>query len=301
MDGRCPACRDGRSRIAAVVRGLRFRRCHSCGSLFAERRPPDRALHSLYDGEGYFARRRLGPPRPWGYQDYLRDRAHIERKFDGVLDRLERHVKPGRLLDVGAGPGFMVSRAAQRGWSARGLDVNGWAVRYARSHDVDVRPGTLADERVEGDDRFDAVTMMDLLEHVPDPGAAVAQAAKITRPGGALAVLTPDAGAPLGRLLGRRWPELTRAPAHLVLFSAAGLSRLLGRHGYQVLGAHSVGKTSTLSTLVCDAAPAAPWLAGLARPVLERTRLADRTATVDLRTKVCMYARLVASPGKCCG
>ncbi len=135
--------------------------------------------------------------------------------------------------------------------------------------------------------------MMDVMEHLPRPDEAVAEAARVTRPGGHLAVLTPNARSLLGRALGRRWPEVLRAPGHLVLFSAAGLARLLGRHGYEVLGAHSVGKTTSTGTLLADVSPAAPKIAGLLRPLTERGPLAGRTLTVDPRTKLCLYARLV--------
>lgn len=226
-----------------------------------------------------------------GYGDYLADRDGIEAKFDRILARLERHVEPGELLDVGAGPGLMVAAAERRGWRASGVDLNPWAARYAGERlGVEVSPGTLGAAALERS-RLDAVTMLDLLEHEHDPGAMVAEAARVTRPGGLLAVLTPDAAAPLSRLLGRRWPEVMRAPGHLVLFSVAGLSRLIERHGYELLERHSVGKTARLVTLHADAAPAAPTAARLVAPLLARGPLARRVVTLDPRTKFCLYAR----------
>jgi 2-polyprenyl-3-methyl-5-hydroxy-6-metoxy-1,4-benzoquinol methylase len=277
-----------------AVPGFRWRRCGSCRSLFVEDPPTDRRLASLYTGEDYFARDRLGPPGAvLGYSDYLADREHIEAKFDAVLRRLERHGAGGELLDVGAGTGFMLAAGARRGWRGTGIEPNPWAVQYAREKvGVEVRAGTFGAVPVEGR-RYGAVTMMDLIEHLPRPDDAVAEAARITRPGGHLAILTPHARSLLGRALGRRWPEVLRAPGHLVLFSAAGLARLLRRHGYEVLGAHSVGKTTSAGTLVADASPTAPKVARLIRPLAERWPLAARTVTVDPRTKLCLYARLV--------
>jgi SAM-dependent methyltransferase len=275
-----------------VVRELRFRRCRACGSLFIENPPPRSVTARLYRDERYFARRRLGPVgEVCGYRDYLADRDGIEAKFDRVLARLERHVEPGELLDVGAGPGLMVAAAERRGWRASGIDLNPWAARYAVERlGVEVSPGTLAAAALEGN-RFDAVTMLDLLEHEHDPDATIAEAARVTRPGGLLAVVTPDAAAPVSRLLGRRWPEVMRAPGHLVLFSVAGLSRLIERNGYELLERHSVGKTARLATLHADVAPAAPAAARLVAPLLARGPLARRVVTLDARTKFCLYAR----------
>lgn len=288
----CPACGRRAARPAMTVRDLHFRRCRGCASLFVENPPPRSVTAQLYRDERYFARRRLGPVgEVCGYRDYLADRDGIEAKFDRVLAHLERHAEPGELLDVGAGPGLMVAAARRRGWSASGVDLNPWAARYAGERiGVEVRPGTLAAAGLERG-RFDAVTMLDLLEHEHDPGATLTQAARVTRPGGLLAVLTPDAAAPVSRLLGRRWPEVLRAPGHLVLFSVAGLSRLIERHGYEPLERHSVGKTTCLATLHADVAPAAPAAARLVEPVFTRGPLARRVVTVDPRTKFCLYAR----------
>ena len=288
----CPACGRRATRPAMAVRELRFRRCRDCASLFVENPPPRSVTVQLYRDERYFARRRLGPSgEVCGYRDYLADRDGIEAKFDRVLARLELHGEPGELLDVGAGPGLMVAAAKRRGWRASGVDLNPWAARYAGERiGVEVRPGTLAAAGLERG-RFDAVTMLDLLEHEHDPGETLAEAARVTRPGGLLAILTPDAAAPVSRLLGRRWPEVIKAPGHLVLFSVSGLSRLLERHGYEVLEWHFVGKTTSLETLHADVAPAAPAAARIVGPLFTRGPLARRVVTVDPRTKFCLYAR----------
>jgi SAM-dependent methyltransferase len=271
-----------------------WRRCCECGSLFVQDPPPDDRIAALYRDQRYFARARLGSAdgRALGYHDYLADRQHIEAKFDAVLAHLERRRPRGELLDVGAGPGYLLAAAGRRGWRGSGVELNPWAAAHAREEvGVDVRTGAFGAVAIE-DERFGAVTMMDFIEHLPRPSEAVAEAARITRPGGVLAILTPDARSTVGRVLGRRWPEVMKAPGHLVLFSVGGLARLLRRHGYEVLARHSVGKTSRVGTLLADASPAAPGLAQLLRPLAERGPLAARAVTLDPRTKFCLYARL---------
>lgn len=256
--------------------------------------PPPEELASLYRDERYFARRLAirGGWRVLGYRDYLADRHHIERKFRRVLERLRRHGARQELLDVGAGPGFLLSAASELGLRGTGVELNPWAAAYAREElGVDVRTGAFGGVPLQAR-RFGAVTMMDFLEHVPRPDEAVAEAARVTRPGGLLAVLTPDAGSTVGRLLGSRWPELLRAPGHLTLFSPDGLTRLLEGRGYEVLGGHAVGKTSSPATLLADVSPAAPGASRLLRPLAESRLLAGRAWTVNPRIKVCLYARL---------
>jgi 2-polyprenyl-3-methyl-5-hydroxy-6-metoxy-1,4-benzoquinol methylase len=286
----CPACGSERTRPAFTAGGHRWRRCRSCSTLFLEDPPTPGELASLYAGRRYFANPEYPAGKLLGYRDYLADRAELEQKFDRVLAQLERLAPPGRLLDIGAGPGLLVAAAAERGWAAEGVDLNEWAARTARDElGVAVRAGTL-DGAGFPDESFDAVTMMDLIEHDPDPGALLAEAARVLRPGGALAIHTPDAGSFATRALGRRWPEVQRAPEHVVLFSVSGLSALLRERGLEPAGWHWLGKTSTLATLSADLAPAAPRLARPLHRWLASRPLGSRKLELDPRAKFCLYA-----------
>ena len=294
----CPACRSERSKPAMTVAGHDFHRCADCGSLWIQDPP---RTEELYSDESYFtAKPDMTAPgggiAPGYTGDYLRDRRNVEAKFERVLEHVERYAPPGRLLDVGCGPGFLLSVARERGWTVRGVDLNRWAADHARSEGLDVTCEALEAAAFE-DASFDAVTMMDLIEHVADPGALVAEAARITRPGGVLAIHTPDAGAPLSRVLGRRWPEVRRAGEHLVLLSLDGAMALLERSGYEPLGWHYEGKTSSLETLLEDVSLALPGAARVATPAIEGTALGRAQLELDPHTKFVVYARRAATDG----
>jgi 2-polyprenyl-3-methyl-5-hydroxy-6-metoxy-1,4-benzoquinol methylase len=276
-----------------AVAGHAFRRCGECASLWVEDPPPTEAIYS--DERYYTAKPDMataaGGITPGYTGDYLRDRPNVEAKFARVLEHLERYVSPGRLLDVGCGPGFLLAVARERGWDVRGVDVNRWAADHAREElGLDVTCERLESAAFK-DASFDAVTMMDLIEHVADPGALVAEAARITRPGGALAIHTPDAGSPVSRAMGRRWPEVRRAGEHLVLLSLQGAISLLERNGYEPLGWHYEGKTSTLQTLLEDVSLALPGAARVAAPAIEGTALGRARLELDPHTKFVVYAR----------
>jgi len=264
-----------------------------------ENPPPEDDVVDVYGGESYYCNPDFGRPETGGYhgyKDYLADRGHIEAKFGDVLASIECWKKPGRLLDVGAGPGFLVSTAVRRGWHATGVDPNPWAVRYGRSElGLDLRQGTLEQAEFE-DAYFDAVAMMDVIEHVPDPGGLLGEAARITRPGGVLALITPDSGSPVSRALGARWPEVQRVPEHLVLFSVRGLAALLNKSGYEVLGWHSIGKSSSLATLLADVSPVAPGVGRRFREAIAGTSAGDYVFELDPRTKFCLYALRTTTP-----
>ena len=127
MTALCPACGESRSRAAMRVREYAFRRCRNCRSLYVPDRPGAEVLDRLYEDERYFINEDYDSQKEdtfHGYLDYLQDRDHIEAKFSDVLERVERSRPPGKLLDVGAGPGFMLSAAVGRGWQAAGIEIN---------------------------------------------------------------------------------------------------------------------------------------------------------------------------------
>ena len=291
----CRACGSTRTTEAFTVETARYIRCRDCRSLFDADPPEPADLREIYTGAEYFVKAAdddAAGDTLWGYPaDYVSDRGNVEAKFDRVLAHLARYVQPGRLLDVGCGPGFLLTAARARGWDGVGIDLNEWAVGYGRDElGLDLRLGELADAGFK-DGEFDALTMMDLIEHVPDPDALIAEAARLVRPGGALAVLTPDAAARLSRAMGRRWPEVARPGEHTVLFSVEGLAALLSRHGFAATGWHSIGKTASLATLAADVAPAAPRAAARVRDWVSKRPLGDRVVEFDPRTKFCLYAR----------
>ena len=298
--GSCPACGSPETAKAFEAGGVAFRRCTACRSLFDPAPPGADELRELYEGREYFVK---DPEQAedgstlWGYpEDYVADRANSEAKFDRVLGHLERYVEPGRLLDVGSGPGFLLTAARARGWDAVGLDVNEWAASYAREElGLEVRLGEIGDAGI-AEAELDAITMMDLIEHVPDAVALVEEAAKLVRPGGAIAILTPDAGSPVSRALGARWPEVRRPGEHTILYSVQGLSRLLERCGFVACGWHPIGKVASLATLTADVEPVAPALLRPLREWMTGRRSGERTVEFDPRTKFCLYGRRLPDP-----
>ncbi len=182
-----------------------------------------------------------------GYDEY----GDLERSLRSTFRRrLARIRVPGpgaRLLDVGAAYGFGVAEAARAGWTACGVEVSAAAARRAAAlGDVAVADaGALPFAAAS----FDAVTMWDVLEHLPDPHAAVAEVARALRPGGSLVLTTGDVGSLAARVSGARW-HLYTLPEHLFFYTRRSLRILLEAHGLRVEALRADASRYTLGYLV---------------------------------------------------
>jgi 2-polyprenyl-6-hydroxyphenyl methylase/3-demethylubiquinone-9 3-methyltransferase len=149
-----------------------------------------------------------------------------------------------RVLDVGCGGGLLAEALTGAGAHVTGIDLAPGMIEVARLHaaqsQLAIEYRVCDAEQLANDApaTFDAVTCMEMLEHVPDPAAMVATLAALVRPGGAVFVSTLNrnlrafltaivAGEYLLRLLPRGTHEYERLirPAELARWGrAAGLT-----------------------------------------------------------------------------
>lgn len=108
------------------------------------------------------------------------------------LSVVERHMELAgqQVLDVGCGGGILSEAMAERGAQVTGIDLSQESLTVAELHaletgaDIRYRCVSVEDLAAEVPGTFDAVTCMELLEHVPDPGSVVDACARLVRPGG---------------------------------------------------------------------------------------------------------------------
>ena len=132
----------------------------------------------------------------------------------------------GHVLDVAAGTGLVSAELLRRGFQVTALDQSPemLALARARLHGRAEIVMASAESLPFEDARFDHLTFTYLLRYVDDPGATLAELARVVRPGGLVAMLEfgvpdgiarplwdlyVDVGLPLaGRVLGRGWDEV---------------------------------------------------------------------------------------------
>ena len=147
--------------------------------------------------------------------------------------------RPGRrLLDVGCGPGTVARAAHRAGFTTVGLDADASMLSLARRKAPQVALVHGALPRLPcADEQFDAVAANFLVNHTPDPRAALRELRRVTRPGGRLVVtIWTGAVSPLNSL----WNDVMAAasvipppskslpPDHDFDRTAEGLSGIMG-------------------------------------------------------------------------
>jgi len=133
-------------------------------------------------------------------------------------------VRPGsRVLEVGCGTGSNLSWLAEVG-PARGVELNPGGLAWARSagHTVDE---AAADALPFGDGEFGLLACLDVLEHVSDDRAALAEMRRVTAAGGTLLLTVPA--------YPRLFSEHDEAAGHRRRYGRAQLLELAGRTGWE--------------------------------------------------------------------
>jgi 2-polyprenyl-3-methyl-5-hydroxy-6-metoxy-1,4-benzoquinol methylase len=134
---------------------------------------------------------------PESYQGNYGEDEAIERYMLGEQTRVfyrkvltGLRVRRGRLLDLGCGYGGLLEEATRLGYDAQGIDLSQPLVTKARARGLKVECKSA--ENIDEAGAFDVVTMLDLIEHVPDPLALLASVRRALKPGGEFVVYTPN-------------------------------------------------------------------------------------------------------------
>jgi len=206
-------------------------RCVRCGTVRLDPRPPAERMADFYPPDLY-AR---SEPKT-GETDEIGRR--LDQYNDGLAERAARALTGGAtgktVLDVGCGDGRFLAALATRGaTSVTGLETDPVAAGLARRRTGgQVLESSLEDAGLP-DAAFDLVSLLHVLEHVPDPRATLGAARRVLRPCGVLFLALPNAASLEAAMFGRAWYHLD-LPRHLWGFGPRTLTRLLEEVGFVV-------------------------------------------------------------------
>jgi SAM-dependent methyltransferase len=206
---------------------FRFVRCARCSHLYLSPRPSPSDLGVIYPAHYYTLA---------GTGSLV---AKLRRLWEGKkVDVYRDALGPGpkRILDVGCGDGRFLDVLRDFGspdWELVGVDFDPKAVDRCRARGFTAYQKRVEDMAAE-DGTFDAVVMLQLIEHVEDPVVLSQRVFSLLRPGGVFVVETPNLAGWDYALFKKRWWGHYHFPRHWNLFSKASLEGMLTRAGFVI-------------------------------------------------------------------
>jgi SAM-dependent methyltransferase len=222
----CPLCSSEQSSHLFTTKDYLFaisghqfgiRKCTGCGCGFLSPRPTQADIGRYYPEAFYWAWEGAEGKLPWEEIIRRREKQLSAKKvwLDGVTS--------GKLLDVGAQKGEFLWFMQRAGWDVQGVEMDskvpnpgGMPIHYGDFLAMDF-----------GDEKFDAITLWAVLEHVYNPAMFIEKASALLKPGGRLVVLVTNLHS-----IQARYYQADDYPRHLTLFTRNSIALLCRRHHF---------------------------------------------------------------------
>ncbi len=189
-------------------------KCNDCGFVFSKKIPTNEELISHYDG--------------YGRNDYLSP--ITIKRYNEILDKLEKYRKTNKLIDVGCGIGYFLEEAKKRGWEVYGTEMTDKAVEICKQKGINIYHGELNISDFE-EGSFDVVTSFEVIEHIYNPQEEAKKFNYLLRKGGLLYLTTPNFNSFSRDILKDKW-SIIYYPEHLSYYTKKTINSLLSNNGF---------------------------------------------------------------------
>lgn len=196
-------------------------KCHECGFIIEFPRLSNEEIISGYTSAGNAGH----------------DSQYLQRvkSFEATIKRNLNSLPPApsRVLDIGCAGGAFVEAAGNLGYFAEGVEPAVDLVKSATDRGLKVREGTAETLATLISEKYDIVTLWDVIEHVLDPMITLDSAIDLLKADGVIVINIPDMGTPLARVVGKK--NWWISSVHIYHFSAKHIEKLLNVRGFGVV------------------------------------------------------------------
>jgi 2-polyprenyl-3-methyl-5-hydroxy-6-metoxy-1,4-benzoquinol methylase len=235
---KCDLCGQDEAELFLEKDGFNIVKCKNCSMVYVNPRLKSEKLSDLYNENV------ISP-----YHYYLETKNEDERTFEERINLIEKHSKPGKLLDVGCSIGTFSIVARNQGWEVFGVDINTQSVNYCRENlKLDVKAGDF--EKLDFPEGFfDVIIMNDFLEHVNSPSKALKKANSFLKKGGLIFIVTPKIDSLMAKISKDKWLHL-KPNEHIFYFSAKTMDSILKKTGFDVISIKPIGRYRNIGTIL---------------------------------------------------
>ncbi len=224
---RCPLCNGDEREVVFSRFGIDIVQCGSCGCGYAEKFPRDTA--DVYSSEEYL---------PIAQSDYLDNVTYRFERFgkerlsliDAYLDKVPADT---RLLDVGCGTGWFLEMAQKQGYKVFGQELGKELAAFTATR-LGITVWDRAFTAIDPNEHFDAITLFDVIEHVPNPREVLQSVCSHLNPEGIALMFTPNLDSFAFRTLKEK-SSLVMPVEHLYYFTEKSLRRIIEEAGLDVI------------------------------------------------------------------
>jgi SAM-dependent methyltransferase len=219
----CPLCNSASTRVFEV-KNFWIRDCVQCSHRFTELVAEANHVEKIYD-DAYFNGGGAG------YTDYLQEAEILQQRGRWYSQLLSKYARQGKVLDIGSAAGFILKGMTETGWHGVGIEPNESMAEFGRKQ-LNLEIYKTSIENFSTDEKFDLVTMIQVMAHFVKPKDIFNQVSKTLKNNGHLLIETWNRKSLSEKIFGTKWHEYS-PPSVLQFFSDEGIDQLAIENGYQ--------------------------------------------------------------------
>jgi len=210
----CLVCSGEELKLMNGYSAAHLVKCLACGFVFSQEIPSDEELQNHYKG--------------YGRNDYLSP--ITIKRYEELLDRMEKYRKTNKILDVGCGIGYFLEVAKRKGWEVHGTEYTDEAISICEGKGIEMKKGKLNTAYYENES-FDIITSFEVIEHINNPTEELNNFNELLRKGGLAYVTTPNFNSLLRYRLKSAYNVISY-PEHLSYYTPRTLKKVFLQHGF---------------------------------------------------------------------
>ena len=221
----CPVCKSNASKQIFTADGGVYVKCEPCEMVYLNPVFKDDALTKFYQNNNEVQSQVVS-----NEGDFYRI------IYQKGLDAITRTRSSGQLLDVGCSSGTFLDLARTAGWQTSGTDLNKAEVKVAISKGHKIYPTV---ESIDSGQKFDAISLWDVFEHIKDGHRFLTLLKHILAPGGVIFMQIPSAGSLAARIM-HDLCKMFDGLEHVNLYSPSTIKKVTEANGFELKSIESV-------------------------------------------------------------